>query len=161
MCSLQIWSIYAKWKENPVIVSCEQKFTTIGQIPFPAVTICGRFTMGNESSLDYGAVLEKIINGETVDSNILDLFELASGACFKRVSSELRKNITNVFYDERSRDFQLILSKMFNSNVDDLVAKHHGIATRRSWLDKKILTKHGICLTFNMLAHEMFVKQDV
>lgn len=42
VCSgaLQIRKVYEKWDQTPVIVSFDEKFTPVWQIPFPAVTIC-------------------------------------------------------------------------------------------------------------------------
>lgn len=39
-CSFLISKTYSKWQNNPVIVSLDEKSTSIHQIPFPAVTIC-------------------------------------------------------------------------------------------------------------------------
>lgn len=40
MCIMGIIGIWDKWHQRPVIVSFNDKSTSIGMIPFPAVTIC-------------------------------------------------------------------------------------------------------------------------
>lgn len=35
-----ICSLYIKWKENPVIVSFDHRPMSIGEVPFPAITVC-------------------------------------------------------------------------------------------------------------------------
>lgn len=36
----EIWDVYNKWRDTPVIVSFAEKPTPVYSIPFPAVTIC-------------------------------------------------------------------------------------------------------------------------
>lgn len=40
LCIFGVWNIWEKWQQRPVIVSFNDKTTSIGMIPFPAVTIC-------------------------------------------------------------------------------------------------------------------------
>lgn len=40
LCFFAILSIWDKWNERPVVVTFDDKTTSIGKIPFPAVTIC-------------------------------------------------------------------------------------------------------------------------
>lgn len=35
-----MYSVASKWKESPVIVSFDNKPLSIGDIPFPAISIC-------------------------------------------------------------------------------------------------------------------------
>lgn len=39
-CTTLIYKTWLKWKTNPVIISFDEKMSSISQIPFPAVTIC-------------------------------------------------------------------------------------------------------------------------
>lgn len=40
LCAYAILGIYTKWQERPVILTFNDKTTSISTIPFPAVTIC-------------------------------------------------------------------------------------------------------------------------
>lgn len=40
VCIIVIMSIWTKWTDHPVIVTFDDRTTSIAKIPFPAVTIC-------------------------------------------------------------------------------------------------------------------------
>lgn len=40
VCNYSILNIYIKWGQRPVIVSFDDKTTSISAIPFPAITVC-------------------------------------------------------------------------------------------------------------------------
>lgn len=40
LCSSSVWNTWLKWNEAPVMVSFNDRTTSIGMVPFPAVTIC-------------------------------------------------------------------------------------------------------------------------
>ncbi|KAJ2952351.1 hypothetical protein O0L34_g4636 [Tuta absoluta] len=40
MCFLLIRNVWAKWITSPVIVSFSEKFVSVGDVPFPSITIC-------------------------------------------------------------------------------------------------------------------------
>lgn len=40
ICVFSTCNLWEKWCENPVIVSSSNKPMSVGEIPFPAVTIC-------------------------------------------------------------------------------------------------------------------------
>lgn len=40
LCFSSVLNLWLKWVENPVIVSFDNKPMSIGEIPFPAATIC-------------------------------------------------------------------------------------------------------------------------
>lgn len=167
ICVFQIWTIYKKWKANPVIISIDQKFTPIGEIPFPAVTICGRFALENETQFEYGVVLEELLeNGmETIESEFVDLFELTSEMCYDKMGSSLKKNISNLFKNRKNRAFNDLIDRVFLANISDFVTKCQGIESPGSWPCLrgfiKILTRNGLCLSFNMLRREELVKDNV
>uniref|UniRef100_A0A336K9E0 CSON015439 protein n=1 Tax=Culicoides sonorensis TaxID=179676 RepID=A0A336K9E0_CULSO len=157
ICFFQIWSIYIKWKENPVIISIDQKFTSVGEIPFPAVTICGRFALGNETQFEYGVTLNEILEDQilTIDTDLFDLFELTSEICFEKMAVSIRKNISANFKARERQTSIELLESLFKTNISDFVKKCSGIKSIGKWPCKKglskILTRHGVCFTFNML----------
>ncbi|XP_055319537.1 pickpocket protein 28-like [Sitodiplosis mosellana] len=40
LCTCSVWNTWLKWQERPVMVSFNDRTTSIGMVPFPAVTIC-------------------------------------------------------------------------------------------------------------------------
>lgn len=39
-CSILIQNMYAKWNEDPIIISFATQPSSVWEIPFPAVTVC-------------------------------------------------------------------------------------------------------------------------
>lgn len=144
----------------------DQKFTPIGEIPFPAVTFCGRFAMENETQFEYNSVMEKLINEGIggLESDYLDIFELASGMCYETLRSSEKKNISNLFRN-RNNSFGRTIENMFKINITDYVTKCQGIESPGIWPCLrgfvKILTRNGLCLSFNMLRRGEIVRDDV
>ena len=64
-CSFLISKTYMKWQNSPVIVSLDDKPTSVHNIPFPAVTICPEIKV-KRSSLDFQMFLQNITNGTQV-----------------------------------------------------------------------------------------------
>lgn len=54
LCVYAIQSIWIQWQDRPVILTFNDKITSIGKIPFPAVTICStqKLTNDHPHSLD-------------------------------------------------------------------------------------------------------------
>lgn len=40
LCVNLIYTLWLKWQENPVIISFDHTLLSIGEIPFPAITLC-------------------------------------------------------------------------------------------------------------------------
>lgn len=39
-CAYLIWKTWSKWDKQPVIITVDDKISSVSHIPFPAVTIC-------------------------------------------------------------------------------------------------------------------------
>lgn len=167
ICVFQIWTIYTKWKENPVIITIDQRFTPIGEIPFPAVTFCGRFAIRNETQFEYDVILQQLLESGLADieSEFLDLFELSSEMLYDKLQSEDRNNISSLFKNRHNGTFNDIVEEIFQTNISDFVSKCRGIESPGSWPCMrgfvKILTRNGLCLSFNMLRKEELVRDNV
>ncbi|XP_063703637.1 pickpocket protein 28-like [Culicoides brevitarsis] len=116
ICIYQIFAIYTKWKLTPVIITIDENFTPIGEIPFPAITFCGRFIFNdNQTQFNYNA-------------------------------------------------FQTV-EKMFSVDSSDFMSKCRGIESPGGWRCHrafvKIVTRYGICMTFNMLQKNQIVRENV
>lgn len=40
ICLTLTWESYSKWKDSPIMMSPDSQFSSVSDIPFPAVTIC-------------------------------------------------------------------------------------------------------------------------
>lgn len=55
LCIGLIYTLWLKWKENPVIVSFAHAAMSINEVPFPAMTICP-LTKASASKFNYTRV---------------------------------------------------------------------------------------------------------
>lgn len=74
-CAYGIQAIWLKWHLRPVIVSFDDKTTSIGTISFPAITICST---------------QKYVIGEVDVEQIMDTFNAmeSNQTAYKSLSSE-------------------------------------------------------------------------
>lgn len=63
LCMSLIFSVWTSWRESPVIVSLSHESMSIGQIPFPAVTVCP-LTKSSINMFNYTAVYSAIFKLE-------------------------------------------------------------------------------------------------
>lgn len=64
-CAHLIYQTWNKWNYNPVIVSFDDKMTSISEIPFPAITICPE-SKTNPSKFNYTDICKKVFNNESL-----------------------------------------------------------------------------------------------
>ncbi|XP_063703632.1 pickpocket protein 28-like [Culicoides brevitarsis] len=171
ICIIQISAIYTKWKETPFIIAVEEKFTSIGEIPFPAITICGRFISNeNQTQLNYDDFLDQELL--EMDEELLDLFDFASDVClddmrlgkFPEKKFDKVRDYVNQF--RKSSSMLETAEKMFSVNSTKFMSKCHGTVVGLSGWSchekfRKIVTRYGICMTFNMLQKREIVRQNV
>lgn len=98
MCSMAILSIWKKWHRQPVIVSFNDRTTSVGMIPFPAVSIC---------------TTQKYVKDKFNVNKFVDLLSDAeqSKTLFPRLSSEEYVQF-KTFRFVSSNDFSLFLLKL-------------------------------------------------
>lgn len=131
------------------------------------MTICGRFAFGNQTQFEYGAVLDDLVmyGIDPIKQDYLDLFEVTSEMCFEKMGTSLKKNISKSFENSESKGLKDVIEQVFRANVSDFVTKCRGIESTGRWPCKrgfvKILTRNGLCLSFNMLRRKELVKENV
>lgn len=132
--------IYEKWSATPVIIAMNAVSTSVGEIPFPAVTIC-----------NMNQALSSVANNITERSEDA----LLQSLCEKKVTfSGLRSNATNW------ATFRQFLVKVSQPCSDVLVQCRFASVLQRSCMElfNTVLTDEGLCCIFNRV-HPKFLLQ--
>lgn len=155
VCCWQIGSLYRKWVKNPVVVSFDQQLLGVGDVPFPAVTLCAQVKINDSYVFSYDYADGKMDN--------LDLLEVASEQCFREVSKELKQNLTDLLMNRTE-----ILKNPFKATWTprhELLQRCRGILKPETWRCEqgfsRILTQHGVCFTFNLLRRDTILNNNV
>lgn len=69
LCVIAILSIWTKWSDHPVVVTFDDKTTSIGMIPFPSVTICSMHKF-IENKMDSNLLEAVFLSAELPPPNI-------------------------------------------------------------------------------------------
>lgn len=66
MCAWEIKNVWESWREQPVLVSIDDKIRPIAAIPFPAVTICSteKFANGKIDFEHFNTLMVRIYKGD-------------------------------------------------------------------------------------------------
>lgn len=169
VCCFQISSIYQKWRTNPVIITFDQRFMSIGEVPFPAVTICLPVQCADGTAFDYGNVMDELLrNGpESLDHHMLQLFDITSGTCLKTIkSAETREQIKEIFKTINASDLvpssSHFLGQIGLSDEQRLHGCRSVLAGRWNCSQHftRIVTPEGDCYTFNTLSRDVILKND-
>lgn len=90
-----------------------------------------------------------------------DVFEMAGDDCIKNAAKKTQKEIIHLFRNQTNTIKETILN-LFQHNVTDFVTKCSGILSAGYWKCsrqfKKILTRNGLCMTFNMLNSKDLIR---
>ncbi|KAF5291555.1 hypothetical protein FQR65_LT01868 [Abscondita terminalis] len=148
-CSFLISLTYAKWKNSPVMVSFDISDATIDSMPFPAVTIC--------------PPPQFILNGFNLTDVFLrksTIWRLLKRSKFKTVSINALLRCAQRYADgfQIASTTQFIREEDLNKFFED-IPEWVTFRNKMTWIGevcnytlKKILTKNGVCFTFNMLS---------
>uniref|UniRef100_T1GN76 Uncharacterized protein n=1 Tax=Megaselia scalaris TaxID=36166 RepID=T1GN76_MEGSC len=152
ICVKLTWESYIKWKDSPVLISPNNQFSSVLEIPFPAVTICPhqKFNMTKKNMTDFILRLYNKYLNMTDENNQL-IFEVAQQIC-PALNEDLLRFFFITFPDK------YVDPDIFMSTMIDLSPTYKSIFLYRFWETKDIdgefqpfLHKEGICFTFNSL----------
>ncbi|XP_062715918.1 pickpocket protein 28-like [Aedes albopictus] len=165
VCSgaLQIRKVYDKWVQTPVIVSFDEKFTPVWQIPFPAVTICPE-AKTPISVLNFTREFHRFVeqssrrNHQARDDALLAMMQLCDRAnIFTMISKTV--SIPNKKAAESYASLIRLLNIPKAEMLDDCIFL--GERFNCSDLFSYTLTEEGVCLTFNILSANDMLRTNV
>lgn len=156
LCSFLIKNVYMKWKESPVIVTVSERLVSVGEIPFPSVTICPQikskasvYNISKEvnyfNKAQYNMTVEEIERFlDVVMVCGLDEFDDEFNRTFTNASI-----INNIDYVSPSILDALTLCSWHSINIpcDDMF--------------KKVYTAEGLCFNMNGLAADAMFRDNV
>uniref|UniRef100_A0A336M0C7 CSON006509 protein n=1 Tax=Culicoides sonorensis TaxID=179676 RepID=A0A336M0C7_CULSO len=174
VCGFQINEIVLKWKQNPLVISSEQKFSSIEEIPFPAITICPQ-TMPNQKKFHFSDFLRKYAYDEDFEytDEEFQLLDAVSKMCWNQLKTYYQKLIEKRNKNQTRKRFN---ESMVARILEKYSLSHHlklfactGIFPEdvplEAWdcnlVFKRILLKEGLCYTFNLLSKHDIFRSDV
>ncbi|XP_039453698.1 pickpocket protein 28-like [Culex pipiens pallens] len=131
-CARLIQNIYYRWDHKPVIVSFDEKPTSVLQIPFPAVTICPE-TKFRPECLNFSALSEKFFEGNGTGKDTVN-------------EEEIQTMLSLIQICDRHYSHGDYQTKLAKYNLHD-------------WF-KETLTDEGICYTFNLLPQKEIFREE-
>ncbi|XP_055321190.1 pickpocket protein 28-like [Sitodiplosis mosellana] len=153
LCIVSIYSIWCKWCENPVIVSMSNKPMSVGEIPFPAVTICPLTKFSTKLfnfTQAYRSIFELDDNHtQPITEEELNLMKIASQICDNTFAGDVLENFTDIYSDHRMLEIIRDLAPSFDDTMFD--CKFLG-ETKCEKLFFPIVTEEGLCYTFNAMS---------
>lgn len=173
-CFFMVLKTWSKWQQSPLIVTQDDRFTPITDIPFPAVTVCPAEKIQSNTNLTrtfdslqkfYREVQSrdmKLSDADKVALNITDedirMLIASSIICFKSF-------IAYVFHDDTLKSdlkhsevesFLKAYRPPWNETFDQYSFRGKFGAKRLPW----VFTEDGFCYTFNSQGNFQVFKQD-
>ncbi|XP_062558315.1 pickpocket protein 28-like [Armigeres subalbatus] len=166
VCSgaLLIRKVYDKWDQTPVIVSFDEKFTPVWQIPFPAVTICPEvktpITVMNFTK-EFHLFMEQSFKRnrhQTRDDTLLAMMQLCDRTNILNLISK-----TMTIPNKRTGESYASLIRLLNIPQTEMLDDCIFLSERFncSELFSYTLTEEGVCLTFNILSAKDMLRTNV
>ncbi|XP_062555533.1 pickpocket protein 28-like [Armigeres subalbatus] len=155
-CIHLVYTIYEEWQRDPIIVSFEQKTSSIYSIPFPAVTICPE-TKVKTSVLNMSQTFELVRKNklnETIDEERVRRLLLLLQLCDYNIYD---KHETPFYFDDvliELRRMSIPAFEMFNT----CGWKGQGVTCLDIF--RTTLTEKGFCYTFNTVANNDLLRKS-
>ncbi|XP_022193624.1 pickpocket protein 28 isoform X2 [Nilaparvata lugens] len=146
-CSQQMYRIWKKWEESPIILSFGNNMKSLSEIPFPAVTIC----------IDSG--LNKAIVDVSKNMTSLERVKLQHLAQLTCGTSDKKSNSPDTFNVSQVVDFLKLVSAPLDMSVSD--CKYRTVSENCRKLFSPVLIDRGLCYTFNGLANDEIFREGV
>ncbi|KAL5291213.1 hypothetical protein ACFFRR_010554 [Megaselia abdita] len=138
-------NIWIKWKNNPVIVSFDDKSTPVWQIPFPAVTICSE-TKALQTKFNFTEVAIKYRTHQKLSNEERFVLDSLLQVCYADYFEKLKYPS---MFGNASEYVKLLfeLGPSFDSTFMHCFWRNNEKTCSESF--KYFLTEEGICYTFN------------
>lgn len=157
LCSFLIKNVYVKWKTSPVIVTFNERLVSVGEVPFPSVTICSQ-VKSKATVYNFSKELEKYTKNKT-DTSEQDKTMLADISLVCDVMDELELG-------ER-----LLTNASFIDHISSVAPKLYDHFIFCGWQNstynvcdkifKRVYTSEGLCYNMNGLAAEEMFRETV
>lgn len=153
VCTYQIYSLYSKWRFNPVIVTFDTEATAIWQIPFPAVTICPQ-SKSNHSKFKLTQLLSKNKYSSEERRSLHALMHVCNINHPLFSNKNLGTPIKNQHVIEDLKEIALDPMEIF-----------HNIQIMDFTEDRKhfyeMFTNEGICFSYNLLDYKLLFNEII
>ncbi|XP_063832891.1 pickpocket protein 28-like isoform X1 [Ostrinia nubilalis] len=154
LCGFQIFKVYTKWDDTPVIVTFAETTTPVWEIPYPAVTFCFE-TKSRQTIFNFTKYFHLYNNNTGAPhSNITeDEVEMFEDLCLVCDAAWCPK-------DGRKVSNGTVTVENIKSVAPNLTEMFYGCKWQNtlyqncSSMFSPILTEEGLCYTFNMLRAE-------
>ncbi|KAI5638681.1 amiloride-sensitive sodium channel domain-containing protein [Phthorimaea operculella] len=171
MCFYLMSNVWIKWKTSPVIVSVNEKYVPVGDVPFPSITICPQLkckasVFNFSKELVKMKEIEKLIreNNNSVkisdehrmklESKLEDLGSVCGINVNWELLIEVRRNITN----------SSLIKTLYEAtpSVQDafFYCGWQGKRVQCDDLFQTVITREGICFNFNSLAADEILRNE-
>ncbi|KAJ3655391.1 hypothetical protein Zmor_014523 [Zophobas morio] len=150
-CTFMIYKIWQKYENNPIVINFSSKQLSVYDVPFPAVTICPE-SKSSSLTFNYSDVYYKIRSQIKVSDEKFKVFHYMYLLCdeFDTLKLNISKTVDEDFF---------ATIKEFHPNLTE-VCYFQGRECVNVTFDA-ILTKEGICYSFNTLHPNDIYKEDV
>uniref|UniRef100_A0A336LE20 CSON007900 protein n=1 Tax=Culicoides sonorensis TaxID=179676 RepID=A0A336LE20_CULSO len=171
-CSTQIYELMEKWQKNPTILVFDQKFTSMKDINFPAITVCGQ-RLPSQKVINCRQYLEssgKNYNFHEFSKEKLQLIDFVAQLCwiYATDTSYLENEIGNL-----SEPLYLNLQDLFHLDTN-FISSRFSMPACSSLVDNKKMVPwncyiafnkfymyEGQCYTFNMNFKDKIIRENV
>lgn len=175
-CFFMVHKTYSKWQQSPLIVTQDDKFTPISEIPFPAVTICPSIKMAyTDTNLTRTFdILQNFLQGmEPIDKTI-ELGD-AEKATLNITNDDVRMLIAASMICVKSFGSLVpivsVPGVLKHSETENLFKMHRPLWNRTfelysfkgifgDWILPWVLTEDGVCFTFNSQGNFQVFKKE-
>ncbi|XP_055382443.1 pickpocket protein 28-like, partial [Condylostylus longicornis] len=150
---------WEKWETNPVIVSFNEKFTPVWQIPFPAITICPerKFMQNKFNYTDVLLALNSTSRNLTEKESLY--LNAALQVCEMDVLVEVYLNLSNT--KPNASDIITALKEMRPEYYDLFECAWENKKQHCGHYFDEIITEEGLCYNFNSLDPNYMYKEEV
>lgn len=166
-------NIWIKWKNNPVIVSFDDKSTPVWQIPFPAVTICSE-TKALQTKFNFTEVAIKYrthqkLTTEEYEEFFFPKYQLKTIHFRKIILDSLLQVCFSDYFEKlkypsmfgNASEFVKVLFELgpnFDTTFMHCFWRNNEKSCNESF--KYFLTEEGICYTFNSPAQSNIYRNE-
>lgn len=180
-CFFMVHKAYSKWQQSPIIITQDDKFTLVSEIPFPTITICPKekIVNPNVNPAKTYQILDDFFSEKTEHGKVKlteEMLKLSEADKARLSVTDEGINMAKAMalvcdVSGEERHVKSVHSKLKDSEIEDLFKTNRPVwkEMARSQIFKRalifkdppwVLTEEGICYTFNSLGNFQIFKKD-